>query len=126
ILAGHKPIDYQGVAKFFIYLSSPEVQAASHQRTGYLPITQAAYELTKRQGFYQKNPGTDIAILQINNKPPTGNSKGLRLGNLPQIRDAVNEELEAVLAGEKPVKEAPDAAVSRGNELLRQFQRANQ
>ncbi len=126
VLAGHKPVEYQGIAKFFTYLSSPEIQAASHQRTGYLPITQAAYELTRRQGFYQAHPGTDIAILEMNNKPPTPNSKGLRLGNLVQIRDAVNEELEAVLAGKKPAKEALDGAVTRGNELLRQFQRANQ
>jgi sn-glycerol 3-phosphate transport system substrate-binding protein len=125
VLAGHKPVDYQGVAKFFSYLSSPEVQAASHQRTGYLPITTAAYELTKRQGFYEKNPGTDTSIRQMNNKPPTDNSKGLRLGNLVQIRDVMDEELEAVWAGKKPAKEALDTIVNRGNDLLRQFERAN-
>jgi sn-glycerol 3-phosphate transport system substrate-binding protein len=125
VLAGHKPVEYQGVAKFFSYLSSPEVQAASHQRTGYLPITTAAYELTKRQGFYEKNPGTDTSIRQMNNKPPTDNSKGLRLGNLVQIRDVMDEELEAVWAGKKPAKEALDTIVSRGNDLLRQFERAN-
>jgi sn-glycerol 3-phosphate transport system substrate-binding protein len=123
VLSGHKPAEYAGVAKFFTYLSSPEVQAASHQRTGYLPITLAAYELTKKQGFYEKHPGTDTSIRQMNNKPPTGNSKGLRLGNLVQIRDVIDEELEAVWAGKKPAKEALDTAVKRGNELLRQFER---
>ena len=101
VLSGHKPEEYKGVAKFFTYLSSPEVQAASHQRTGYLPITLAAYELTKKQGFYEKNPGTDTSIRQMNNKPPTDNSKGLRLGNFVQIRDVMDEELEAVWAGKK-------------------------
>jgi len=124
-LAGHKPAEYKGVAKFFTYLSSPEVQAASHQRTGYLPITLAAYELTKKQGFYDKNPGTDTSIRQINNKPPTSNSKGLRLGNYVQIRDVMDEELEAVWAGTKSAKEGLDAIVKRGNELLRQFERTN-
>jgi sn-glycerol 3-phosphate transport system substrate-binding protein len=125
VLAGHKPPEYKGVAKFFSYLSSPEVQAASHQRTGYLPITLAAYELTKKQGFYEKNPGTDTSIRQINNRPPTENSKGIRLGNLPQIRDVMDEEMEAVWAGKKSAKEALDTLVSRGNDLLRQFERAN-
>jgi sn-glycerol 3-phosphate transport system substrate-binding protein len=125
VLAGHKPAEYAGVAKFFSYLSSPEVQAASHQRTGYLPITLAAYELTKKQGFYQKNPGTDTSILQMNNKPPTENSKGLRLGNLVQIRDLLDEELEAVWSGKKTAQDALDSAVKRGNDLLRQFERAN-
>ncbi len=122
---GHKPDEYKGVARFFSYLSSPEVQAASHQRTGYLPITLAAYELTKKQGFYEKNPGTDTSIRQINNKPPTENSKGIRLGNLVQIRDVMDEEMEAVWAGKKAAKEALDTLVSRGNDLLRQFERAN-
>jgi len=125
VLSGHKPVEYQGVAKFFSYLSQPEVQAASHQRTGYLPITAAAYELTKKQGWYEKHPGTDISILQMNHKPPTPNSKGLRLGSLVQIRDVMDEELEAVWAGKKAPKEALDAAVKRGNELLRQFERIN-
>jgi sn-glycerol 3-phosphate transport system substrate-binding protein len=125
VLSGHKPEEYKGVAKFFSYLSSPEVQAASHQRTGYLPITLAAYELTKKQGFYEKNPGTDTSIRQMNNKPPTDNSKGLRFGNYVQIRDVMDEELEAVWAGKKTPKDALDAIVKRGNELLRQFERTN-
>ena len=125
VLSGHKPEEYKGVARFFSYLSSPEVQAASHQRTGYLPITLAAYELTKKQGFYEKNPGTDTSIRQMNNKPPTDNSKGLRFGNYVQIRDVMDEELEAVWAGKKTPKDALDAIVKRGNELLRQFERTN-
>jgi len=125
VLAGHKAEEYRGVARFFNYLASPEVQAASHQRTGYLPITKAAYELTKAQGFYQKKPGTDVAILEITNKPPTANSKGLRLGSMTQVRDAMDEELEAVWAGKKPAKEALDSLVKRGNDILRQFERTN-
>ena len=87
VLRGQKPEDYKGVAQFFAYLSQPEVQAWWHQQTGYLPITTAAYELTRKQGFYDKNPGTDVAVKQINLNPPTENSKGLRLGNFVQIRD---------------------------------------
>ena len=43
--------EYKGVAKFFAFLSKPEVQAAWHQNTGYLPITRAAYDLTPRAGL---------------------------------------------------------------------------
>jgi sn-glycerol 3-phosphate transport system substrate-binding protein len=122
VLKGHPAEDYKGVARFFSYLSKPEVQAWWHRETGYLPITTAAYELTRAQGFYDKNPGTDIAIRQLTFREPTENSKGLRLGNLVQIRDIVNEELEAVWAGQKGAQEALDSAVARGNELLRQFE----
>jgi len=125
VLAGHKPEEYRGVARFFNYLSSAQVQAVSHQRTGYLPITEAAFELTKAQGFYQKRPGADVAIQEITHKPPTPNSKGLRLGSMAQIRDIMDEELETVWAGKKSAKEALDSLVKRGNEILRQFERTN-
>ncbi|MGH6945663.1 MAG: sn-glycerol-3-phosphate ABC transporter substrate-binding protein UgpB [Geminicoccaceae bacterium] len=126
VLAGHEPEEYKGVAKFFSYLSSPEVQADWHQFSGYLPITEAAYELTKQQGFYEKHPGTDVAIKQMTGKPPTPNSKGIRLGNFVQIRDVIEEELETVWAGQSSAKEALDRAVERGDALLRKFEEANQ
>ena len=115
----------KGVAAFFTYLSSAEVQADWHQFTGYLPITTAAYELTAEQGFYEENPGTDTAIKQMTNKAPTQSSKGLRLGSFVQIRDIINEELEAIWSVDKSAKEGLDAAVARGNELLRQFEDDN-
>ena len=125
VLQGRPEDEYKGVAKFFSYLSSPEVQAWWHQATGYLPITSASYELSKKQGFYDENPGTDTSIKQMTLNPPTENSKGLWLGNFVQIRDIINEELETVWAGEKTAKEALDRAVARGNDLLREFEAAN-
>jgi sn-glycerol 3-phosphate transport system substrate-binding protein len=117
--------EYKGVAKFFAYLSRPEVQASWHQNTGYLPITRAAFDLTRAQGFYDRNPGTAISIEQITLKIPTDNSKGLRLGSFVLIRDVIDEELEQAFSGKKTAQEALDSAVARGNRLLRQFERAN-
>ena len=113
------------MARFFNYLSDAEVQAASHQRTGYLPITTAAAELTRESGFYDENPGTDVSVRQMALHAPTENSAGLRFGNFVQIRDIFNEELEAVWSGQKTAQEALDSAVERGNELLRQFEADN-
>lgn len=122
-LSGHEDDAYKGVAKFMTYLSSAEVQAWWHQETGYVPITTAAYELSKQQGFYDENPGTDTAILQLSLNQPTANSRGVRFGNFVQIRDVINEEMEALWAGDKTAAEAMDAAVERGNVLLRKFER---
>jgi sn-glycerol 3-phosphate transport system substrate-binding protein len=41
------------------------------------------------------------------------------------IRDAIEDELESAFSGKKPAQDALDSAVSRGNRLLRQFERAN-
>ena len=125
VYAGKSKEEYRGVAKFFTFLSSPAIQAEWHQGTGYVPITTAAYELSKSQGFYEKNPGTDVAIQQLLLKNPTKMSKGVRLGNLPQIRDIIDQELEAVWSGKKTAKAALDEAVKRGDEELRKFERAN-
>ncbi len=123
-MGGKKPEEYKAVAKFFAYLSKPEVQAEWHQGTGYLPATVAAYELTKKSGFYEKHPGTDVAVQQMIVKT-TDKSRGIRLGNFVQIRGVIDEELEAVWAGKKTAKEALDNAVKRGNELLVRFEKAN-
>jgi len=125
VLQGKPKDHYKGIAQFFTYISSPEVQADWHQSTGYVPITLAAYELTKKQGFYETHPGRDVAVLQLTNKPPTEHTKGLRIGNFTQIRDIIDEELEQVWAGKKTGKQALDDAVKRGNEQLRAFERAN-
>jgi sn-glycerol 3-phosphate transport system substrate-binding protein len=117
--------EYKGVAKFFGFLSKPQVQAAWHQNTGYLPVTRAAFDLTRAQGFYDRNPGTAISIEQITLKPPTENSRGVRLGSFVLIRDVIDDELEQAFAGKKTAQAAMDSAVERGNRLLRQFERAN-
>jgi sn-glycerol 3-phosphate transport system substrate-binding protein len=125
VLSGKPKAEYKGVARFFTYLSSPEVQSKWHMETGYVPITTAAYELTRKKGFYEKFPGRDVAVQQLSLHKPTPNSKGLRIGNFVQIRDVVDEELESVWSGKKDAKAALDEAVKRGNELLRKFEAAN-
>jgi sn-glycerol 3-phosphate transport system substrate-binding protein len=125
VLQGKPKAEYVGVAKFLTYLASAPVQAKWHQETGYVPVTLAAAKLTEDAGFYKKFPGRDIAVQQLTLNPPTENSKGLRIGNFVQIRDVVDEELEAVWSGKKDAKAALDEAVKRGNELLRKFQAAN-
>ena len=124
VMAGKKAEEYKGIAQFFTYLSKPDIQAATHQRTGYLPITMAAYELTDKSGFYAKNPGTDVGVTQMIRKT-TDKSRGIRLGNYVQIRTIEDEELEQVWAGKKSAKEALDSIVTRGNELLAKFEKAN-
>jgi len=125
VMAGKKADEYKGVAQFFAHLSKPEEAAKSHQRTGYLPVTVASFQLTDKSGFYKQNPGTDVSVTQMIRKT-TDKSRGIRLGNFVQIRTIIDEEMESVWAGKKSAKEALDTAVTRGNEQLERFQKANQ
>jgi sn-glycerol 3-phosphate transport system substrate-binding protein len=123
VMGGKKPDEYKGVAKFFAFLSDPDRQVAIHKASGYLPITKAAYAKTKESGYYKEAPYLETPLLELTNKEPTENSRGLRFGNMVQLRDVWSEEIEAALGGKKSAKEALDTAVSRGNTMLRQFER---
>src|SRR5581483_1048882 len=123
VMGGKSADEYKGIAKFFTFLSDTDRQVYLHEVSGYLPITKAAYEKTKESGFYDKNPILEVPLKELTNKPPTENSRGLRFGGMVQMRDVWSEEIEAALAGKKSAKEALDTAVTRGNDMLRQFER---
>ncbi len=124
VMSGKKAEEYKGVAEFFKHLSDPDVQAKSHQRTGYLPITTAAYGITEKSGFYKQNPGTDVSVTQMIRKV-TDKSRGIRLGNFVQIRTVIDEEMEQIWSGKKTAKEGLESAKKRGDELLERFEKAN-
>jgi sn-glycerol 3-phosphate transport system substrate-binding protein len=117
--------EYKAVAEFFRYIGQTDVQAKWHMDTGYLPITLAAYEKVKASGFYEKNPDMEIPYKELTLTEPTENSRGLRLGNMPEIRNIIQEELEKAFQGQQSAKQAMDTAVQRGNTVLRNFERAN-
>jgi len=117
--------EYKAVAEFFAYISRPEVDAKWHMDTGYVPITLAGFALASGQGYYIKNPGADIPFRQLTLTEPTENSMGLRLGNMPEIRVIIQEEMEKAFQGQQGAKQALDNAVRRGNIVLRNFERTN-
>jgi len=119
------PEEYKAVAEFFAYISRPEVDAKWHMDTGYVPITLAGFALASGQGYYIKNPGADIPFRQLTLTEPTENSMGLRLGNMPEIRVIMQEEMEKAFQGQQTAKQALDNAVQRGNVVLRNFERTN-
>ncbi len=125
VLSGHSQEEYEGVATFFNYLSSPAVQADWHQFTGYLPITTNAYYLTKGQGVYQEKPGMETALKQMTLNKPTQNSRGLRFGNFVQMRAIMYDTLEAIFSGKTNAEKGLGEAVAKGNKLLRKFESAN-
>ena len=120
-MAGKSEAENKCVADFFNYLSAPQVQADNHMRTGYLPVTLKAFEIAKASGYYEKNPGADVAVKQM--LKTTEKSRGIRLGYLPNIRTIVDEEFEKIWSGKQDAKTALEAVVRRGNEQLERFER---
>lgn len=126
VLRGKDEKTYKGVAQFFNFLSRPDVQARWHQETGFIPLTHAAYELTKEQGYYKKFPAREVGYQSLTSSPPTPNSRGIRLGNFVQIRSIMDSELEAVWSGNKTAEQALDAMVEQGNRELKKFDATGQ
>ena len=118
------PTEYGGAAKFVAFLATPENAASWHQRTGYVSVTLAGYELSKAQGFYEKNVGADLPLKELTRGTVTENSRGLRLGRLPEIRNIMQEELEKALQGQQTAQAALDSSVTRGNRVLREFEKS--
>lgn len=118
------PAEYHGVAQFLQFIGKPENDAVWHQHTGYVPVTLAGYELSKKQGYYEKNPGADLPILQLTRGHVTANSRGFRLGRMAELRNIFYEELEKALQGQQGAKPALDNVVARGNRILREFEKS--
>src|SRR5690606_237766 len=121
VFANKTPEVYKGVTQFFKYISSPELAAKWHQETGYVPVTKAGYDVTEKSGFYDKNPGTDVAVRQLD-ADTTEHSRGVRLGFLPQIREIADGEMERIFAGEVSAEDGLKRVVERGNDLLKRFE----
>jgi sn-glycerol 3-phosphate transport system substrate-binding protein len=115
------PDEYKAVAAFLNYIGRPDVDSTWAQNTGYVPVTFAGYEALKQQGYYTKAVGADIAVEQLTRGTVTPNTKGLRLGRLPEIRNIIQEELEKALQGGQTAQQAMDTAVTRGNKVLKDF-----
>ena len=75
--------------------------------------------------YYDKKPGAEIAIKEINLNPPTANSKGLRFGNYVQTSDIIEDEFQKLLAGKEDAQQALENVDVRGNKLIEQFHAAN-
>ncbi len=125
VIKGHKPEEEQAIAAFFDYLAKPETQLWWHKASGYVPLTNKAYEMAKAEGHYKESPTREIAVQQLNRGTPTENSLGFHFGNFTQAMFAQREEVEALFAGKKDAQQAMDDAVKRGNEILRQYERLN-
>ncbi len=119
-MAGKSAEENKATAEFFRFLTSAETQYYWHKETGYVPITNAAYELAKSDGHYDRAPAAEIGIKQLT-LPSGENTKGYRMGFYVQVRDVMNREYGKILAGEASVEDAFKTIEEDANKLLARF-----
>lgn len=118
--AGHSDEEYKGVAKFFEFLTKPETQYYWHKETGYVPVTTAAYELAKKDGYYKESPDAEVGIQQLSEEGGKW-TKGYRLGFYVQIREVIYREVDKMMNGEATIDQAFATIEEEGNALLERF-----
>jgi len=121
-IRGHSEKEEKGMAAFFTFLVKPKTQQYWVEATGYLPISKSAYEELKAAGYYKKNPHNEIAIQSLM-LPSTPYSKGIRLPGFVEVRETLIDALEGAFEGKHTPKEELDAAVIKGNKLIRQAEK---
>jgi sn-glycerol 3-phosphate transport system substrate-binding protein len=117
------PDEYKGVAEFFAFMGQPMVDAAWSQATGYVPVTHAGYAQNVQDGFYAQNPGADIPIKQLSRQPVTNNSRGIRLGGMPQIRVIIEAAWEGAISSGASAADVLPEAQMRGDAVIKSFAR---
>jgi len=122
VLQGESDEEYAGAAAFLDFVASPETQVWWSSQTGYVPVTNAAYDMLKADGYFEENPTREIAILQLGRGEPTESSRGFRFGNHNQSMQILVEEIQGVWTGQQSGQQALDNAAARGNEILRQYE----
>jgi sn-glycerol 3-phosphate transport system substrate-binding protein len=118
--SGHDAKQDAGVAEFFKFLTKPETQYYWHKETGYVPITNAAYELAKKDGYYKESPDAEVGITQLSEEGGEW-TKGYRLGFYVQIREVIYREVDKIMNGEETVDAAFATIEEEANGLLKRF-----
>jgi len=119
-MSGKPDEENKGVADFMSFLTSAEMQYFWHKETGYVPITNAAYDLAKGDGYYETTPDAEVGILQLT-QPGGEWTKGYRLGYYVQIRDVMYKHFDDIFSGEASVDDAFAEMETEANALLTRF-----
>jgi sn-glycerol 3-phosphate transport system substrate-binding protein len=125
VMKGKPSAENRGTARFLKFVSDTPQQMWWHVTTGYLAISNSAVKNLEAGYHFKKNPDQFTAFAQLTKGQATPNSQGLRLGNFVQIRDVIEAELENIFAGKKTAKQGLDDAVTKSNEMLKEFAAAN-
>jgi sn-glycerol 3-phosphate transport system substrate-binding protein len=121
VLSGAAKDTYRGDAELLHFLMSTPAQDYWASHTGYVPVTNAAFNQLNRQGFYKSHASDLIAVLELTHKPPKPWTRGIRVGYLPEVRDVEATAIAAILSGKQSASSALATAQSQGDKIIAEF-----
>ena len=114
---GHPAARQKATAELLTYLAKPVIAAEWHQKTGYMPLTDAAYRAAD-VAFYDRIPGARLLVDQMNNGDAK-KSAGFDVTNYPRILVLFNQAFDLALTDKTPPMTALMNAKAEAAKLMR-------
>ncbi|WP_243291008.1 ABC transporter substrate-binding protein [Bacillus sp. FJAT-47783] len=103
--------------EFMKYLTTPEVQAEWHVKTGYFAINPAAYDQDIVKKEWEKYPQLKVTVDQLHETKTSTATQGALISVFPESRQKVVKAMENLYQGMDP-QEALDQAAEETNRAL--------
>jgi len=117
-----RPEEEQEAAwKFIKWLAEPEQQAEWFAGSGYLPASRAAVDLPAAKDVITKYPQFQVPLDLYLNSPTTPAALGALLGPFWQVRESLDQAVEAMLSGSKEPAAALKDAAAESNQIIEEY-----
>ena len=108
--------------KFIKWLMEPEQQAEWFAGTGYLPVSHSAIDQPAAKDVIAKYPLFQVPLdLFLNSAATTPAALGAVIGPFHQVREALDQGVEAMLSGNADPVQALDDAAASANQAIEQY-----
>jgi sn-glycerol 3-phosphate transport system substrate-binding protein len=121
MLSGHSDAEEKASWEFIKFMTAAKQQAYWHTKTGYFPVTKAAYEDADLKKYEEKYPQFKVAIDQLHNTPINRSTQGGFLGVFTQSRQEIESAIEQVLSGQSSAADALNKAADTVNGALERY-----
>ena len=96
LVAGQSPARNKATADLLAFLSKPVIAAEWHQKTGFMPLTDAAFRAAE-VSFYNRIPGARSIVEQMQNADGSS-SAGFRVPNYAKVKPILDQALNQAYA----------------------------
>jgi sn-glycerol 3-phosphate transport system substrate-binding protein len=107
-----------GALAFMQFIDNPTNAADWHKKTGYIPITKAAYDKLDNEGWFKKNPYQKLANEQLDRSESSPATLGALVGNFVSIRQQVTQAMEDIITSGANVDSSFAKAQKKSQKLL--------
>lgn len=104
-------------AQFLSFLAQPKQASRWYQETGYLPLTQQAFQQTGK-AYYRNLDQWETMVASYTGKSGDA-SRGFRVKNYPEIRDMFHQQLMQALSGNQPAMTTLKVAGTEASRIMK-------